>query len=51
MIFRHVIIVEMKDDFSPLNNRVNSHANAIKQLEDQFGQLLAQFEPTIFEGG
>lgn len=38
----------MKDDFYSLNNRVNTHANEIKQLEDQQGQLLAQLESKVF---
>ncbi|XP_049406135.1 uncharacterized protein LOC125869736 [Solanum stenotomum] len=32
----------MRDDFSSLNNKVNSHSNAIKMLEGQFNLLSAQ---------
>ena len=32
----------MRDDFSSLNSKVNSHANAIKMLEGQLNLLSAQ---------
>jgi len=41
----------MKADFSSLNNRVNSHADAIKQLEGQLSQLSAQLEFKVFDRG
>jgi len=34
-----------------LNNRVNSHTNAIKQLEGQLSQLSEQLEPKVIERG
>lgn len=45
------ILKEMMADFSSLNNRVNSHADAIKQLEGQFSLLLEKLEPKVFERG
>ncbi|XP_049357580.1 uncharacterized protein LOC125822239 [Solanum verrucosum] len=41
----------MKADFSSLNNRVNSHVDAIKQLEGQLSQLSAQSGPKVIEKG
>ncbi|XP_015170484.1 uncharacterized protein [Solanum tuberosum] len=38
----------MKADFSSLNNKVNSHAVSIKQLECQMSQHSAQLEPKLF---
>ncbi|WMV41206.1 hypothetical protein MTR67_034591 [Solanum verrucosum] len=40
---------EMKADFLSLNNKVNSHADAIKQLECQMSQLSTQLEHKLFE--
>uniref|UniRef100_M1DUW1 Integrase core domain containing protein n=1 Tax=Solanum tuberosum TaxID=4113 RepID=M1DUW1_SOLTU len=45
------MLKEMKVDFSSLNNRVNSHANVVKQLEGQLSQLSAQLEPKVIERG
>jgi len=36
----------MKDDFSSLNNKVNSHADAIKMLEGKLSMLSAQLKYT-----
>ncbi|KAH0633404.1 hypothetical protein KY284_036190 [Solanum tuberosum] len=45
------MLKEMKVDFSSLNGRVNSHADVIKQLEDQLTQISAQLEPMVCERG
>jgi len=37
----------MKANFLSLNNRVNSHADAIKLLEGQLSLLSAQLKPKI----
>ncbi|WMV13810.1 hypothetical protein MTR67_007195 [Solanum verrucosum] len=38
------VLKEMKEDFSSLNKKVNSHSDSIKQLEFQISQLSAQLE-------
>lgn len=41
------LLIAMKTDISSLNNKVNSHADAIQTLEGQLSLLAAQLEPRM----
>lgn len=41
------LLIAMKTDISSLNNKVNSHADAIQTLEGQLSLLVAQLEPRM----
>lgn len=45
------MLKEMRVDFLYLNDRVNSHAYSIKQLEDQLILPFEKLEPKVFENG